>query len=68
MAADDEPTVPAECCGLGGAWAHPAGSRLVLGCQLCPQSPTYWRTHRADGRPYVPVEPLGGHDPTTPDR
>lgn len=30
------------CC--GDRW--PAGSQLFLGCQLCPNSPTYWRNAR----------------------
>jgi hypothetical protein len=46
------------CCGQGGAWAPPAGQPLVIGCVLCPRSATYWRTHRADGRPYQPAPPL----------
>jgi hypothetical protein len=50
---------PAVCCGQGGAWAPPAGQPVVIGCMLCPRSATYWRTHRADGRPYEPVRPLG---------
>jgi hypothetical protein len=39
------PTPPAPepvCCGEGGTWA-PAGKPLVVGCQLCKNSPTYWR-------------------------
>lgn len=49
------------CCGRGGVWAPPAGSPLAPGCMLCPNSAaTYWRTHRADGEPYKPAEPLGG--------
>lgn len=39
------------CCGEGGAWAT-EGEPLVVGCKLCPNSPTYWRTNRADGEPY----------------
>jgi len=35
------------CCGEGGAWCHAAGGVLVLACQLCPKSPTYWRRGRA---------------------
>jgi hypothetical protein len=37
----------ATCCGQGGAWAPPAGQPVVIGCMLCPKSPTYWRK-RAD--------------------
>ena len=47
------------CCGQGGAWAPGAGKPVVIGCMLCPKSPTYWRAHRSDGRPYEPVRPLG---------
>jgi hypothetical protein len=47
------------CCGHGGAWAPSAGSPPVPGCKLCPNSTTtYWRTHRANGLPYEPVQPL----------
>ncbi len=49
----------AVCCGAGGSWAPPAGEPLVIGCMLCPQSTTYWRTNRADGTPYRAVPPLG---------
>lgn len=34
------------CCGQ-----HPpgaAGEPLVLACQLCPHSPTYWRTSKPE--------------------
>ncbi|MEV5691134.1 hypothetical protein [Micromonospora globbae] len=31
---------PPTCCGKS-LW--PAGGPLVLACQLCPNSPTYWR-------------------------
>lgn len=34
------------CCGNGGSWAPAPGSPVVLGCQLCPSSATYWRTQR----------------------
>ncbi|MEN3308896.1 MAG: hypothetical protein V7603_5098 [Micromonosporaceae bacterium] len=46
------------CCGEGGAWA-PAGQALVPGCMLCAKSPSWWRSNRADGKPYRPVPPLG---------
>jgi hypothetical protein len=37
----------ASCCGQGGkSWAK-AGEPLKPGCQLCPNSPGYWRR---DGR------------------
>ncbi len=39
------------CCGEGGTWA-PKGGPLAVGCKLCPKSPTYWRTNRADGQSY----------------
>ena len=32
----------APCCGLHAPGI--AGEPLVLACQLCPRSPTYWRT------------------------
>jgi hypothetical protein len=40
------------CCGQGGAWSK-AGGPLLPGCQLCVNSPTYWRR---DGRESVPPE------------
>jgi hypothetical protein len=46
------------CCGIGGSWAT-AGKPLVNGCQLCPDSPTYWQRNLRE--PYVAV-PLGGDD------
>jgi hypothetical protein len=52
-------TIEAVCCGASGAWAPSAGSPVVVGCMLCPKSPTYWRTNRADGQPYEPVRALG---------
>jgi len=36
---------------------------------LCPRSPTYWRTNRADGQPYEPVgrlEVAASERPTVP--
>ena len=56
------PRVPTEpvCCGEGWTGAPTAGAPSVPGCMLCPKSAMYWRTHRADGRPYEPVKPLGG--------
>jgi hypothetical protein len=36
-------TTQAVCCGQGGAWAPSAGRPVVIGCMLCPRSPTYWR-------------------------
>jgi hypothetical protein len=47
------------CCGHGGAWAPGTGKPTVIGCMLCPKSPTYWRNNRADDRPYQPVRPIG---------
>jgi hypothetical protein len=47
------------CCGQGGAWAPGPGKPVVIGCMLCRESPTYWRTHRSDGLPYEPVHPIG---------
>ncbi|MEU8158144.1 hypothetical protein AB0B94_31200 [Micromonospora sp. NPDC048986] len=32
------------CCGTGGRWAPKEGEPVVNGCQLCPNSMTYWRT------------------------
>ncbi|GAA1843275.1 hypothetical protein GCM10009687_05940 [Asanoa iriomotensis] len=46
------------CCGTGGSWAT-AGKPLVNGCQLCPNSPTYWQGKLPE--PYVAV-PLGADD------
>ncbi len=59
----DAVTSPNTCCGEGGAWAPPAGKPVVNGCMLCPRSPTYWRTNRADGKPYQPARAAG--EPTT---
>lgn len=46
----------AVCCGEPGAWAQ-KGQPLVVGCALCPNSPTFWRlaANRADGKPYEPM-------------
>lgn len=30
------------CCGNGGSWAPKPGEPVVVGCQVCPNSPTYW--------------------------
>lgn len=38
------------CCGQGGTWAT-AGQPRVGGCQLCPNSPTYWRSQGTASRP-----------------
>jgi hypothetical protein len=56
---DQDRAAEPNCCGKGGAWAPEPGKPVVIGCMLCPASPTYWRTHRADGRPYAPVGPVG---------
>jgi hypothetical protein len=39
-----DPKLDGICCGQGGSWAPKAEDRapLVGGCQLCPNSPTYW--------------------------
>lgn len=57
------PAAPVEstavaCCGEGGSWAPKAGQPLAAGCRLCPASPNYWRTNRADGGEYREVEAL----------
>lgn len=49
MSEQSTPTTPV-CCGqLSGAWVPGEGKPVALGCQLCPHSPTYWRT--AKGAP-----------------
>jgi hypothetical protein len=55
----------AACCG-GHDYSPAAGEPLVLGCAMCPRSPTYWRLpeNRADGREYAPLPPIG--DPDSP--
>jgi hypothetical protein len=40
------------CCGEGDIWAS-AGKPRVVGCKLCPNSPTYWRSQ--SGRQEMPV-------------
>jgi len=44
-AADDKTAV--RCCGERPVGV--AGQPLVLSCQLCPKSPTYWRTTTTEG-------------------
>jgi hypothetical protein len=63
------PAAPADqsaaptCCGEGGSWAPKAGQPQVVGCMLCPNAGRrYWRSNRADGQPYVEVQPLGDTD------
>jgi hypothetical protein len=56
------PPTARACCGEGGSWAPKAGEPFVTGCALCPQSSTYWRASRADGRSYEPVRALSADD------
>lgn len=54
------PSAELTCCGQDGTWSPKAGEPIATSCQICPQSPTYFRRQpRADGRPYEPVKPLG---------
>ncbi|WP_121160609.1 hypothetical protein [Micromonospora pisi] len=47
------PVIPAPredgmCCGEGKPWAPKPGEPPVSGCQLCPNSLTYWRRGRTE--------------------